>query len=231
LERRGGAGATAELSAAMHAAENAAQVKSDFLATMSHEIRTPMHGVLSTLELLADTHLNSQQGDYLNTARKLQQLADDAAERHTRPVEDGSRTDGSASGTVLPTADSGGGDAAFYRRRRMSRGISLSSSCSPSLPEYFEGDEIRLRQVIFNLAGNAVKFTAEGRVTIGVGGQTWAGWDLESDHCNPRYRNRHSSRPHSVPVPGFRTSKFFGQQTICRYGSGTGNLPALGKRS
>jgi signal transduction histidine kinase len=60
---------TAELSEAMHAAENAAVAKADFLATMSHEIRTPMHGVLGTLELLSETGLSAQQNDYLDTAR------------------------------------------------------------------------------------------------------------------------------------------------------------------
>jgi signal transduction histidine kinase/ActR/RegA family two-component response regulator len=161
---------TAELSTAMHAAENAARVKSDFLATMSHEIRTPMHGVLTTLELLSDTHLNSQQGDYLNVARNcsnsLMTLLNDILD--LSKMEAGRMELRLEPFSLRHTVDD---VTRLLQAQANVQGISLSSSCNPSLPEYFEGDEVRLRQVIFNLAGNAVKFTAEGRVTIGVSGQ------------------------------------------------------------
>ncbi len=161
---------TAELSAAMHVAENAARVKSDFLATMSHEIRTPMHGVLTTLELLSDTHLNSQQGDYLNTARNcsnsLMTLLNDILD--LSKMEAGRMDLRLEPFSLRQTVDD---VTRLLQAQANVQGISLSSSCNPNLPEYFEGDEMRMRQVIFNLAGNAVKFTAEGRVTIGVSGQ------------------------------------------------------------
>jgi signal transduction histidine kinase/ligand-binding sensor domain-containing protein/CheY-like chemotaxis protein len=170
---------TAELSAAMHAAENAARVKSDFLATMSHEIRTPMHGVLTTLELLSDTHLNPQQCDYLNIARNssnsLMRLLNDILD--LSKMEAGRMELRLEPFSLRQTVDD---VMRLLRAQADLQGISLSSSCNPSLPEYFEGDEMRLRQVIFNLAGNAVKFTAEGRVTIGVSGQHGQDgiWDL-----------------------------------------------------
>ena len=161
---------TAELSEAMHVAENAAQTKADFLATMSHEIRTPMHGVLGTLELLSETGLNAGQSEYLDTARN----SSNSLLALLNGILDLSKMDAGRLDLHV---------AAFSLRQTVVevtrllqaqanvQGITLSLSYGPDLPECFEGDEMRVRQIIFNLAGNAVKFTTEGHVAIEISGQ------------------------------------------------------------
>jgi len=161
---------TAELSDAMHVAENAAKTKADFLATMSHEIRTPMHGVLGTLEMLSETGLNAHQSDYLSTARNssnsllallndildLSKMEAGRMDLHIAPF--------SLRQTIVEMTQ-------LLQAQASIQGITLSHSYSADLPEYLEGDEMRLRQIIFNLAGNAVKFTNNGQVAIEVSGQ------------------------------------------------------------
>ncbi|MBC7926907.1 MAG: hypothetical protein H7039_14740, partial [Bryobacteraceae bacterium] len=170
---------TAELSDAVNLAENAARAKSDFLATMSHEIRTPIHGVLGTLELLSETGLNAGQSDYLDTARNssnsllallngildLSKMEAGRMDLHLAPF--------SLRQTVVEVTK-------LLQAQANVQGIELSFSYDPDLPEYFEGDEMRVRQVVFNLAGNAVKFTTEGRVAIDLSGQQKPGgiWSL-----------------------------------------------------
>jgi signal transduction histidine kinase/ligand-binding sensor domain-containing protein/CheY-like chemotaxis protein len=161
---------TADLSEAMRVAENAARAKADFLATMSHEIRTPMHGVLGTLELLSETSLNAEQSDHLNTARNssnsLLSLLND--------ILDLSKME--AGGMALRVAPFSLWQTVVEVTRLLQaqahiKGITLSTSCGPGLPDLFEGDEMRIRQIIFNLAGNAMKFTMEGEVAIEVCGE------------------------------------------------------------
>jgi len=161
---------TTELSDAMHLAEHAARTKADFLTTMSHEIRTPMHGVLGTLELLSETGLSAQQSDYLTTARTssnsllallndildLSKMEAGRMELHVQSF--------SLRRTVVEVTR-------LLQAQATIKGIVLSHSYSRDLPEYFQGDENRVRQIVFNLAGNAVKFTTEGHVAIEVGGQ------------------------------------------------------------
>lgn len=161
---------TAELTEAMRVAENAAQAKADFLATMSHEIRTPVHGVLGTLELLSETGLSERQSDYLDTARNssnsllavLNDILDlskmDAGRMDLRVTPFSLRQ------TVVEVTR-------LLQAQANIQGITLSLSYGSGLPEHFEGDEMRIRQIVFNLAGNAVKFTAEGRVDIEISGQ------------------------------------------------------------
>jgi signal transduction histidine kinase/ActR/RegA family two-component response regulator len=161
---------TAELSKAMRAAENAAVAKADFLATMSHEIRTPMHGVLGTLELLSETGLSAQQNDYLDTARNssrsLLALLNDildlskmgAGRMHLHMAPFSLRQTATEVTRLL--------DAQASIQK-----IALSLSYASGLPEYFEGDEMRIRQIVFNLAGNALKFTIQGQVAIEISGR------------------------------------------------------------
>jgi signal transduction histidine kinase/ligand-binding sensor domain-containing protein/CheY-like chemotaxis protein len=161
---------TADLFEAMSVAENAARAKADFLATMSHEIRTPMHGVLGTLELLSETGLNAEQSDHLNTARNssnsllsllndildLSKMEAGRMDLHVAPF--------SLWQTVVEVTR-------LLQAQANIQGITLSRSCGPGLPELFQGDEMRIRQIIFNLAGNAVKFTMEGQVAIEISGE------------------------------------------------------------
>jgi signal transduction histidine kinase/ActR/RegA family two-component response regulator len=170
---------TAELSEAMRVANTAAQAKADFLATMSHEIRTPMHGVLGTLELLSETGLNGQQSEYLSTARNsshsmlsllndildLSKMEAGRMDLHPAPF--------CLQQTIVEVTR-------LLQAQARVQGITLSVNYSQDLPGFFEGDEMRIRQIIFNLAGNAVKFTTAGEVTIDVSGQEQPGsqWSL-----------------------------------------------------
>ena len=161
---------TAQLSEAMRAAESAAQAKADFLATMSHEIRTPMHGVLGTLELLSETGLNDQQDEYLSTARtsskSLLALLNEILDLSR--LEAGRMNLHSAPFSLRQTALE---VVRLLEAQANMKGIALRLSYATGMPDYFEGDEVRIRQIIFNLAGNAVKFTSSGEVSLSVTGR------------------------------------------------------------
>jgi signal transduction histidine kinase/CheY-like chemotaxis protein len=158
---------TAELRQAMEHAESANRLKSDFLATMSHEIRTPLNGVIGTADILSRTALNSQQEDYVRTVRKsaeslLYVLNDilDLTKLEARQLGlemipfDFSRTVEDVVGIHSGTASK--------------KELDLLLRYAPGTPERIVGDPGRLRQVISNLLGNAVKFTEEGHVLVNV---------------------------------------------------------------
>jgi signal transduction histidine kinase/ligand-binding sensor domain-containing protein/CheY-like chemotaxis protein len=170
---------TAELSKAKQIAENSAQAKSDFLATMSHEIRTPLHGVLGTVEVLSDTALTSSQREHLDTVRNssnsLLRLLNDILD--LTKIEAGRMELRLATFSLCRVLEDVAG--LLQAQAKMKR-IAIVASYDERLPEYFEGDEIRIRQVLFNLAGNAVKFTEQGQVTIEITGEPKLGlaWNL-----------------------------------------------------
>lgn len=163
------------------AAESASKLKSAFLATMSHEIRTPMNGVLGMLELLDLSPLSAEQREMLDTARDsagtLLHIIDDILDFskieagrmdiERQPIDIHSLLEGVAE-TLAPAA--------------RKKGIILNLYVCPSIPSALLGDPLRLRQILFNLAGNAVKFTEKGHVSIRLE-RTDAG---ENDHVGLR---------------------------------------------
>ena len=159
--------ANAELKAALAAARQATELKSRFLANVSHEMRTPMHGILGMTGLLLNTPLEAQQREcarsVMESAEALLELINDLLD--ISKIEAGRlRLERHAfdPGAVARSV------ADLLRVRAAAKGLELSCRLDPKLPPCLLGDAGRLRQVLMNLVGNAVKFTERGSVLLRV---------------------------------------------------------------
>jgi signal transduction histidine kinase/HPt (histidine-containing phosphotransfer) domain-containing protein len=156
-----------ELMKARTAAEAAARAKSDFLAAMSHEIRTPMNGVIAMVSLLLETPLNIEQRSYLDTihtsSESLLNIINDILdfskieagkmELDLRPFDLGA--------CVEETLD-------LLSAKAVEKNLDLVYQMDDGIPAIVKGDSLRLRQVLANLFSNAIKFTADGDVSVGI---------------------------------------------------------------
>lgn len=148
-------------------AESASEAKSRFLATVSHEFRTPLNGILGMADLLGDTRLDPEQATYVGALRTsgeaLLSLVDDILD--VAKVEAGKLELAPAPfdpAQLIETV------CELMAPRAQEKGLEIAASIAPDLPARLVGDRDRLRQILLNLVGNAVKFTAEGGVGISL---------------------------------------------------------------
>ncbi|MEN3787052.1 TMAO reductase system sensor histidine kinase/response regulator TorS [Aeromonas veronii] len=148
-------------------AEQANRAKSVFLATMSHEIRTPMNGILGGLTLLEDTHLSDTQQRYLaaieHSGESLLEILNDILDYSK--IEAGHVEARREPFPLFQLVDE---LSALFRPKAEAKGVTLALEYAPGLAPVVEGDLGKLRQVLGNLLGNAVKFTARGQITLTV---------------------------------------------------------------